>query len=157
MKQYLLLLIFSFPLFIGFNLPDDREKIDHLVDKWHKAAATADEDIFFGSMTEECIYLGTDISERWKRDELKTWSAKYFDSESAWDFTPYDRIIHIDEAGKISWWDEKLDTWMGKCRGSGVAKKIDGQWKIAHYHLSVAVPNEIIKEFIQLVERKSED
>ena len=45
---------------------------------WHKAAATADEDTFFGSMTADAIYIGTDATERWLRDELKEWSKEYF-------------------------------------------------------------------------------
>lgn len=157
MKPKLLFILFSLLLLFGCSTSDDLVEIDELVETWHKAAASADEDIFFGSMTENCIYLGTDITERWKRDELKEWSAKYFDRASAWDFTPYERVIHVDEDGEIAWWDEKLDTWMGKCRGSGVLKNIDGAWKITHYHLSVAVPNEKIQAFIQLVEANPEE
>ena len=151
MKQFLIVILLSFPL-ISFDIQDDRINIDRLVDNWHNAAATANEDLFFESMTEDCIYLGTDISERWSRDELRDWSVKFFDRESAWAFEPFERNIHIDEDGIIAWWDEKLETWMGPCRGSGVAKKIDGLWKITHYHLSVAVPNDKMKDLIQLIE-----
>ena len=40
------------------------------------------------------------------------------------------------------------------CRGSGVLKKVNGQWKIAHYVLSIAVPNENVDELIQIKEEK---
>ena len=43
---------------------------------------------------------------------------------------------------------------MKLCRGSGVLKKIDGQWKIAHYVLSIAVPNEHVGELIKLKKQK---
>ena len=39
---------------------------------------------------------------------------------------------------------------MKLCRGSGVLKKIDGKWKIAHYVLSIAIPNENVSEVIEL-------
>ncbi len=155
MKKLLFISTLVLSYNIGCNTSFNPSEIDHLVDAWHVAAASADEETFFGSMSEDCIYLGTDISERWKRDELKSWSAKYFNRESAWDFSPYERVVQIDKKGDIAWWDEKLNTWMGKCRGSGIAKRINGEWKIVHYHLSVAVPNEKIKEFIELVEGKS--
>ena len=137
------------------DIPNPKS-IHELVNNWHHAAAVADEDVFFGSMTKDCIYIGTDISERWLRDELKSWSAKIFERESAWRFKAYDRFVEFDESGKIAWWDEKLETWMGPCRGSGVAKNINGEWKIIHYHLSVTVPNDNIQEFIKLVEEPKE-
>ena len=43
---------------------------------------------------------------------------------------------------------------MGICRSSGVLEKKKGRWSLEHYHLSVTVPNEKIKDFIQLVSEK---
>src|SRR5688572_28513368 len=66
------------------NCPDDRHAvmlIDSLINAWHHAAAVADEDGFFGRMSDDGIYIGTDATERWLRDELRAWSAKYFDGE----------------------------------------------------------------------------
>lgn len=126
--------------------------IDSLVDRWHQAAATADEDVFFGSMTPDGIYIGTDASEHWQRDSMRAWSAPYFERDTAWAFTPYDRHIFYDAGSGYAWWDELLETWMGVCRGSGVARREpDGTWKIAHYHLSLTVPNEKIEQFIDLI------
>ena len=50
----------------------------------------------------------------------------------------------------FAWFDELLDTQMKLCRGSGVLQKIDGKWKIAHYVLSIAVPNENVAELISI-------
>ena len=43
-----------------------------------------------------------------------------------------------------------LDTWMGVCRGSGVVKKVNGDWKIEHYVLSLTVPNENINAVVKV-------
>lgn len=129
--------------------------MDNLIDEWHHAAAVADEETFFGFMATECIYIGTDINEKWKRDELRSWSEEFFKRESAWAFEPFDREIYCES--NICWFDEKLKTWMGECRGSGVLRKTDNQWKLIHYHLSVTVPNDKIREFIQLVESEIEE
>lgn len=125
-----------------------------MIDGWHRAAATADEDAFFGAMTPDAIYLGTDATERWLRDELRTWAVKAFDRDVAWAFTPFDRHVYFSADEQHAWWEENLRTWMGICRGSGVAQNTPEGWKIKHYHLSVTVPNEKIKGFIELIEKK---
>lgn len=130
--------------------------INELIDAWHKAAAVADEDVFFGSMADDGIYIGTDATERWTRDEMFELLGKYFERETAWDFTAIERNVTLYEDGQMAWFDELLDTWMGTCRSSGVVRLIDGEWKIAHYHLSIAVPNDKVDEYLELigVERK---
>ena len=125
--------------------------INELMDAWHHAAAVADEDVFFGSMTPDGIYLGTDASERWLRDDMREWSKKYFERETAWAFTPHDRQVYLSADGQLAWFEELLDTWMGVCRGSGVLQKTAEGWKIRHYNLAVTVPNEAINGFIELV------
>lgn len=101
-------------------VPNLQESLNDFMNAWHKAAATADEDIFFGSMAADGIYIGTDATEKWKRDEMKEWSKKYFDKDSAWDFTTIDRAFYLSDDEETAWFEESLDTWMGVCRGSGV-------------------------------------
>jgi len=136
------------------NCPSDTRsvmEIDSMINTWHHAAAVADEQKFFGSMTEDAIYIGTDATERWLRDELATWSKKYFDKETAWDFKPLSRNIKLAPGGQLAWFDELLDTWMGTCRSTGIVKKQDDDWKIIYYHLSIAVPNEKIDAYRALI------
>lgn len=130
----------------------DEKRIHELMDNWHLAAATADADAFFGTMTEDGIYLGTDASERWLRDELRTWSKAAFERESAWDFKASKRQLYFSADYKTAWFEELLDTWMGTCRGSGVLVKQGGVWKLKHYDLAIMVPNDLVKDFITLVE-----
>lgn len=130
---------------------DRKAALNTFVDDWHKAAATADADAFFGAMSPDGIYIGTDASERWLRDELREWAAFAFEREVAWDFKTIEREVYFSRDGQYAWWEEKLDTWMGVCRGSGVVEQQNGEWKIKHYHLSVTVPNEKIEDFKKLV------
>lgn len=132
----------------------DLAAIHQLMDNWHRAAAVADEDTFFGSMTPDGIYLGTDASERWLRDELKEWSKKYFDRDTAWDFKPHDRQVYFAQNGQTAWFEELLDTWMGPCRGSGVLVKTKEGWKIKQYNLAVAVANDVVNDYIKLLPKK---
>ncbi|NND77773.1 MAG: SnoaL-like domain-containing protein, partial [Flavobacteriales bacterium] len=100
-----------------FSKTESKNEIHQFIDAWHQAAAVADEDIFFGSIADGGIYLGTDKTERWTKEEFMDWGMKYFERDTAWAFTPYDRSIYFAEGGQIAWFEESLDTWMGPCRG----------------------------------------
>lgn len=128
------------------------EEINWLMDNWHLSAAKADAKTFFGSMAENGIYLGTDATERWTRDEMKVWAAKYFERGSAWDFKPIERKVYFSNDKRMAYFNETLNTWMGVCRGSGTLTKTTEGWKILQYHLAVTVPNDLIDGFIKLVD-----
>ncbi|MBK7425827.1 MAG: nuclear transport factor 2 family protein [Saprospiraceae bacterium] len=146
------------------NISDTRRKencnenpvadINKFMDDWHLAAARADADKFFGSMTEDGIYIGTDKTERWFRDEIREWSKKYFERKSAWDFKPLERQVHLSEDGQYAWFNETLDTWMGICRGSGILVKSADSWLIKQYHLSVTIDNDKIDGFLKVIGKK---
>ncbi len=123
-----------------------------MVEAWHQAATDADADKYFGLMTMDSYFLGTDQTERWSKKEFQSFAKNAFSEAPAWDFKTIERNIIVDDTGDIAWFDERLDTWMGVCRGSGVVVKTANDWKIKHYVLSVTVPNEKIKDFILLVE-----
>ena len=49
--------------------------------------------------------------------------------------------------GNIKWFDEILfNEKLGHCRGTGVVEFINNEWKIAHYALTMLVPNSIAAE-----------
>lgn len=135
---------------------DETARIAGLLDNWHAAAESADEELFFGSMAFSAVYLGTDATEKWKRDELRQWSEKYFEGESAWSFKATDREIYLSKSRDYAWFDELLDTWMGPCRGSGVVQRFPEGWKIMHYNLSVMVPNEKMDAFLQMMKNQED-
>ncbi len=128
--------------------------IQRLMDNWHHAAAVADEDVFFGSMTPDAIYLGTDDSERWLRDDMAKWAQPYFDKESAWAFTAKDRELYFANDSQTAWFEERLETWMGPCRGSGVLQKTEDGWKLAHYNLAMLVPNDKVDDYLKVIGRE---
>ncbi len=145
--------VFLFLVIAGFSLSGQDSRIQGLnafLDQWHEAAANANAELFFGSMAEEGIYIGTDVSERWLRDELREWAKFAFERESAWTFKAKERNWHfLNEEVAIA--DEVLDTWMGDCRSTAVLKKENEEWLIYHYQLSVTVPNERIEDFKKLL------
>ena len=158
MKNSQLALI-AIGLIISFNSyaqsMNDTTLINTFVNNWHHAAAVADEDVFFGSMSDDAVYLGTDETERWVKPEFMLWSKKYFDSESAWDFKTLSRKIQFSDDLKTAWWDEKLDTWMGVCAGAGVATLTKNGWKIRHYQLAMMIPNDKVKSVLEVLKKES--
>lgn len=129
---------------------ENRAAIQSLMNKWHQSAALGDEKIFFGSMDSSAVYLGTDKSEHWTKQEFEAWSKKYFEQDKGWDFKTKERHIYFSDDMEFAWFDELLDTWMGVSRGSGVLRKINGQYKLLHYNLAVTVPNEKMKKFVKI-------
>ena len=129
---------------------DAKSAIDSMLDEWHLAAANADFDAYFGLMTDNGVFLGTAATENWLHAEFRTFSKPYFERGKAWSFAAVERNIYLDANGETAWFDEVLDTQMKLCRGSGVVKKIDDEWKVAHYVLSIAVPNENVKALVAI-------
>ena len=127
-----------------------KKSINTSLDLWHKAAAEANFDNYFNLMTKEGVFIGTDASENWQNEAFKTFSKPYFDKGKAWSFTSVERNIYIYEDQKLAWFDELLDTQMKLCRGSGLLKLENGKWKIAHYVLSITIPNENVTEVVKL-------
>ena len=132
-----------------------KQNINATVDAWHKAAAEANYETYFGLMTDDAIFIGTDATENWNKKAFQVYAKPHFDKGKAWDFTTLERHVFIDKSGKIAWFDELLNTQMKICRGSGVLVKINKEWKIKHYVLSMTIPNESSGEAIKI--KQSED
>lgn len=135
----------------------EKQNIDEVLDSWHLAATNADFEAYFGKMTKDAVFIGTDAMENWQNEDFRTFSKPYFDRGKAWNFTAVQRNIYLNEAKTFAWFDELLDTQMKICRGSGVLQKENGQWKIAHYVLSIAVPNENVDELVQIKGKKDDE
>ncbi len=127
-----------------------KSEICSTIDFGHKNAADANFEAYFDAMTIESIFIGTDANENWTFEEFKTFSKPFFKRGKTWNFKAVDRNVYIYSNAEIAWFDELLDTWMGVCRGSGVVKKVNGEWKIEHYVLSLTVPNENINAVVKV-------
>lgn len=135
-------LLFLFIAFVPMTVLAQQADITKTLDNWHKAAADAKFDAYFNAMATDAVYIGTDATEHWNLEEFKAFSKPYFDKGKAWSFTAVERHIYLSSDGKMAWFDELLDTQMKICRGSGVLRIEKDGWKIVHYVLSMAIPNE---------------
>ena len=127
-----------------------KNDVNQLVDLWHKAASEANFKQYFDVMADDAIFIGTDATEYWNKQEFENYAKPHFDKGKAWSFTTLERHVYFDSTGKTAWFDELLDTQMKICRGSGVLVKTGGRWKIKHYVLSMTIPNETSKSIITI-------
>ncbi|MFT7035337.1 MAG: hypothetical protein ACJA2S_003860 [Cyclobacteriaceae bacterium] len=130
---------------------DARKEVTKLLDEWHVAAAEANAEKYFGSMTEKARYLGTDASERWTKAEFMVYAKDAFEHKRTWAFVPSKRKLIIEKGIKFGWFDEQLETWMGPCRGSGVVVKTEEGWKIEQYCVTILVPNDKVNTYLELI------
>ena len=144
-------------LIIAGETPETQ--VGQMLDAWHDAAARADENAYFAHFADpDSIFMGTDATERWTATEFRAWAKPYFDRGRAWAFKVVQRHTYLSPDESIAWFDEVLDTPnMGPCRGTGVAVRRDGVWKVAHYNLTVPVPNAIVDRVVEMVKQELEN
>jgi hypothetical protein len=124
--------------------------VNKIANAWHQAAADASFDTYFNLMSENSIFIGTDATENWNKKEFQAYAKPYFENGKAWSFTSLQRNIYFSTDYKTAWFDELLDTQMKICRGTGIMIKIKDDWKIAHYVLSISIPNALSNEVVKL-------
>ena len=127
------------------------KQVNAFVDEWHDDADNA-RMAYFDKMAQDGVYIGTDRSELWRRDEFKAWAKKFFERKSAWSFKATRRNVYASADKSVIWFDELLDTPnMGPCMASGVIRKTAKGFEIVHYQLSMAVPNEVAGQVTKLI------
>ncbi len=133
----------------------DEKLIHNMLDKFHKAAAKADEKEYFGLMAEDIIYLGTATEERWTKKTFLEYARPYFSKGRGWNYKPFDRYVMFTGDGKTAWFDEKLkNDYYGLLRGTGVVRKDNGKWKVVHYSMTLVVPNDLFKKITDIIQKK---
>lgn len=155
MKKLILsacLALFAFSAFAATPAKEaeTRKQVNAFIDEWHDDAAHA-RLAYFDKMARDGIYIGTDKTELWNRDQFKAWARRYFERKSAWAFKAIKRNVYMSDDAKFIWFDELLDTQMGVCQASGVIRKTGKGYEILHYQLSMAVPNEVGGKVTQLI------
>lgn len=153
MKWLIILLILPCIVWAGNSTQDVSKVLDDL----HLAAAKADGEVYFNLFHPDAIYIGTDASETWTLEQFKSFAKPYFDQGKGWLYTPTERKITLSERGNTAWfvellWNEKY----GQSRGTGVLVKEANGWKVAQYHLTFPIPNELAKEITQQIKQHNQ-
>jgi hypothetical protein len=126
-------------------------EVNAFVDGWHDDAAHA-RMRYFDKMAPDGVFIGTDRNELWRRDAFLAWGRKYFEGRSkAWEYRATRRNVHASGDGRTVWFDELLDNDKGAhFMASGVLVRTGDGFLVEHYQLSVAVPNKVEPQVIEL-------
>jgi hypothetical protein len=132
----------------GAETTPEGRAVDSVLTAFHEAAASADGKTYFNLLADDAIYIGTDASERWTVDEFRAFAEPYFSKGRGWTYTVTERHIAFAPGGSVAWFDEILwNETYGVCRGTGVLVEEGGIWRIAQYHLTFPIPNDLAREF----------
>ena len=123
-----------------------------VLDGFHAAAAAADEEKYFAALAPDAVFLGTDATERWTKEEFRRFAHPYFAKGKAWTYKATSRWISFAPDRQVAWFDELLESpHLGTCRGSGVLVSVGGSWKITQYNLSIPIPNALADAVVKQI------
>ena len=122
------------------------------LDAFHRAASEADYDGYMGLFSDGAVFLGTDATERWTREEFAEYVAAAFGRGRGWTYTTTARWVRVSADGSTAWFDETLvNDNLGDTRGSGVLVRTSDGWRIAHYNLTIPIPNALAREVVERI------
>ena len=133
----------------------DIAAINKVLDDYHQAAANGEWDAYFDLMSDDAVFIGTDAGERWVKQEFRQYSS----GSNGWVYTPQQRNVNITPDGLSAWFDEALlSQSYGSSRGTGVLMLTAVGWKISQYHLTLPIPNGIVRGITdQIKEYEAQD
>ncbi len=131
------------------------EQVSAVLDDFHMAASEADSARYFGHFAPYAVFHGTDITERWTLHEFQSYAQPHFARGQGWTYLPTERHVYVAKDGLTAWFDEILvNEKFGETRGTGVLVLMDGAWKVAQYHLTLPVPNDLIYELVEMIQEQ---
>lgn len=131
------------------------QDVNAVLNGFHASAARADMEGYVGRMSVDGVFLGTDASERWTREEFRVFCEPYFSQGRGWKYVPRDRHVAFSADGRTAWFDEILSNEAyGTLRGSGVLTLSGGLWRVEQYNLAMLVPNDVSEDVVQLIEAR---
>jgi hypothetical protein len=128
------------------------DQVNALLDAFHRAASNGKFDEYFGMFAPDGIFIGTDATERWTVGEFKAYAKPHFDKGQGWTYVVVQRHVNVADDDRHASFDELLDNAaLGRCRGTGIVRRVGGAWKIEQYHLTIPVPNALADDVVKRI------
>ncbi|WP_299791590.1 nuclear transport factor 2 family protein [uncultured Shewanella sp.] len=126
------------------------KQAEAVLNSLHQSAADANWDTYFSLYLPDAVFIGTDVNEHWNMAEFQ----RYARPTDGWTYSLKTRTLV--RHGNVIVFDELLDSRSyGVSRGTGTLLLTATGWKVAQYHLSFPIPNELAKEITAKI--KSEE
>jgi hypothetical protein len=112
------------------------------LDALHKAGADANPTAFTALLAQDVVFLGMDGANRLEGQAVRNFVTGNFAKGNAWTYRSGQRETRLSNDGSVAWFDESLEhDQLGHGRGTGVLIRINEEWKVAQYNLTVPQPN----------------
>ena len=141
---FLSLLLFSLPSLAGEAV----DEVNTVLDSWHKSSGELKYGPFVNLVAANAVIMGTDHEERWDKAHMDQFSKQYFNPKYAWTYNYENRHISFSPDSATAWFDETFKINTKLFRGTGVLSRIDREWKISQYSLSMIAPYQEVKSAI---------
>ncbi len=149
MKHIIAAIALLFLIYQPAQADDPIKAADTVLTNFHQAASEAAWDKYFSLLTDDSIFIGTDVGERWDKPTFRGYASK----TKGWTYTKRERHIDISTDGNTAWFDEILDNLnYGTSRGTGVMIRTNNGWKIIQYHLTFPIPNDLAAGITQEIQ-----
>lgn len=130
----------------------DQQRIHRVLDDLHRFAASANGEAYFALYAPTAVFIGTDATEIWSKEDFQAYAHPYFSQGQGWTYTVTERTVTLSEDGQVAWFMEMLhNDSLGVTRGTGVLQHADGKWRVEQYHLTLPVPNAMIGDIATAV------
>ena len=106
MHKYLLF-IFLFSTYYSQNIRSEKA-VGVVLDNLHLYASQASGKKYIDLFSEDAVFFGTDISERWPKEDFRTYAMGRFKTGVGWTYYMKERNIFFSDDGRTAWVDEIL-------------------------------------------------
>jgi len=124
------------------------DEVNAVLDRWHKSSGEVKYGPFLNVIASDGVILGTDHDERWDKAHVDKFGNQYFNPKNAWTYKYDNRLMHFNADSTTAWFDETFKINTKSFRGVGVLSKLDNEWKLRQYSMSMSVPYEDVKSAV---------
>ncbi len=145
-----ILFILVLPIIICCQNTNLDQAVTSVLNKLHLYASEARGPEYFDLFSEDAIFFGTDINERWDKNAFQEYGMIRFETGKGWTYHMTERNIYFSDDDQTCWFDELVrNDKYGHLRGTGVMKLVDQDWKIVQYNLGLPMPNDLFSKYAQ--------
>ena len=116
----------------------------------HHAATVADAPRFFAAFAPEAMIFGS--TARLTLARYRALREPYLARGQGLPSTLLEHRIHLSSSGELAWFEELVNVFdHDRLRGTGVMRRVDGDWKLVHYSAMILVPRQLAGDLAERV------
>ena len=140
---------------VAMTALQQEQVVDSLLDAWHRAAAQSVRSDYTRLLADNVVYARPDSIQYYPSDGVKGWLSTYFEQLYRWQLRPLQRKLYVSPNTDLVWFEEQLESTVGRFRATGILYlHLDG-WKLQYYALNRLIPVSLVPKLSKLVEKST--